>query len=296
MADDYTPDITNKQTTHKQMHDAQNQLINEQRFVEAIANCLEYETKAFTIGSLPNIELIHFLFQQQIENPDLFDSDFKLALLHLIESEDSKETTIKNILTAKEQLNDKLLVSSRRLTLLTTQRSVINEEQFRVSYTDYAEEFKQLTLMEYGYLLGIVQTAPQMIQHLYQPENKAHIYSTSQGSREAHFTNILNTIKTFNPETPIATTDFYESDSIASALLLKSPFQLTIELTKQQTLKALKSYYFCYRELIRETPENKLDYINKPLLCFRACSIEYWQHLQFIVKLLGVNKTAKYKK
>jgi hypothetical protein len=278
--------------------EAHNQLLTEQRFADTIIALMESEAEAFDVGKLPNVELVYFLLKQKRDCLDLFNSDFKLALLRYLSEQHLAEHFIEDIIATKDLLSPRLESSYKALDNLSRERSVINEEQFRVSFIDYTEEFKQHTIAEYAYLLNILQTTPDVVLNIFDKNGKVDVYSISRNTREAAFQKVIEKAESYKLTTK--TTDVTIVSSNGSAYKpnsqWESPCQIAIEMTKQQAIHTLKSYYFCYRELIRETPQNKLDYINKPLLCCRTCSIDYWQHLRLLIKLLGANTAAKYKK
>lgn len=293
--------MANELNTHKISRltkDAQNQLLTEQRFAESIIVLMESEAEAFILGKLPNMKLVFFLLNQKRDNPDLFNSDFKLALLKYLSEQHLPEHFIDEIIATKDRLSLRLETSHDTLDKLDRQRNVINEEQFRVSYIDYTEEFKQHTIAEYAYLLSILQTTPEAIVNISDQQGKVDVFSMSRNTREAAFHKVIEKAESYKQaKNTTDNTDVSRDKSRYQPYFhWESPWKMAIEMTKQQTLHTLKSYYFCYRELIRETPQNKLDYINKPLLCCRACSNDYWQHLRLLIKLLGVKTTAKYKK
>lgn len=267
-------------------------LSTEHAFVTQLYGLLHNQLACFDIGKTPNLELMQQTLGFMEDYPNLLNHPIKIHLYReVIEKRGDTLTQLEDMLAEKKVINLQRQLAKKHLDSLIKQHSMLKEEQFRIFFKDYLEVFHQHLETEYSLLpASIKSTLDEADQTAFHRKISDIALKPLTSIDATPYPDLMGQLKLDNPMENIdekaqdlAFQDFVKMSTLIQRLELISEGTVRASAIIKEFSHALFMENFqCYKELLMQTQENKLDYIHKPIRSFKNCYDEYQQSLERI--------------
>ncbi|CAA0119441.1 Uncharacterised protein [BD1-7 clade bacterium] len=260
-------------------------LNEEHAYLSRLILVVKEQLSAFEIGKDPHYSLMHDIVSFVGEFKHKYKYKAKDHLIQTIIDQDPEANAALEELRAEKpqlaSLRESVLAS---LKSLLKEDTILKREQLRIFTADYVEMLEAHIENESDILPRAIRSTLTLDQ--IEKFDREYAQSVEDEGFAAHIEDSYKHLyDRLSKQIEEAASEFAMTDFASMRRFVESvePFgsgaQRMSKIIKDYSYKLFLANYECYKELMLENQQNKLDYINKPVDCFKNCVVDYKEGL-----------------